>query len=205
MSPKDCSQNSGKPGRKGIFGFLLLVLLIIAVWLGFLSKEFEEVKFESDAVKKSLTALGALSIIALFVERVQEVHISAWRKLGREKIDAKIAQLKEEIAQNPDNKKDDHEALMNLQKSFLEYRHETRQMTLFFSMLLGMLISFAGPRILVEIVTITVTECQKVKEGLQYGVFSCMDILITSGLIAGGADGIHNLISRITKYKSPNT
>ena len=195
MNTENDSQNSGKLGRKGTFGFLLLVLLIITVWLGSLSKEFEEVKFASDAGDKSLTALGTLFIIALFVERAQEVYISAWRKLGREKIDADIAQLKEQIknTQAADDKKKGK--LKGLEGKLLEYRHGTRQIAFLGAMILGVLISLAGPRILAEVVVV-----HGDMGAWQVAVFNGMDILITGGLIGGGSEGIHKLVKLITDF-----
>lgn len=67
---------------KGEFGVLLLALLGVIGLLGFLSRGFEETQFATGAGDKALTTLGTLFIIALFVERTQQVYISAWRKLG---------------------------------------------------------------------------------------------------------------------------
>ena len=75
MSTGNNSQNSSQLGCKGVFEVLLFALLVVTALLGFLSIGFEETEFATDAGSKSLTALGTLFIIALFVERAQQVYI----------------------------------------------------------------------------------------------------------------------------------
>ena len=84
----------GEGNNLKVFGWSVLVLTaLVAGLLGWLSAGFAPTAFEENAGEKALTALGALLIIALFVERAQQVYISAWRTLGREQIDAEIAEL----------------------------------------------------------------------------------------------------------------
>ena len=170
------------------FGWSVLGLTaLVAGFLGYLSAGFESTPFQENAGDKALTALGTLLIIALFVERAQQVYISAWRTLGREQLDAEIAELQKTGS--------DAGRLRELESTRLEYRHKTRQMAFLGGMILGVLISFAGPRILAEVMSVSQT-----LKAWQATVFHGVDILITGGLIGGGSEGIHKLVTLITDF-----
>lgn len=196
MKDGNNAQDSNQLG-KGEFGVLLLVLLGVSGFLGFMSSGFEETQFATGAGDRALTALGTLFIIALFVERAQQVYISAWRKLGREQIEDKISRLQEKIAEesDPQNGSDFREELAELKRGLLEYRHRTRQLAFLGGITLGILISLAGPRILAEVVVV-----YGPMGAWQAPIFNGMDILITGGLIGGGSDGIHKLVTLITDF-----
>ncbi len=170
------------------FGWSVLGLAtLVAGLLGWVSAGFAPIPFEESPGGKALTALGTLLIIALFVERAQQVYISAWRTLGREQIDAEIAELQKTGS--------DAARLRELQSTRLEYRHKTRQMAFLGGMILGILISFAGPRILAEVMSVSQS-----METWQATIFHGVDILITGGLIGGGSEGIHKLVTLITDF-----
>ena len=178
----------GEVNNSKAFGWSVLILTALAAGLlGLLSTGFEPTAFEENAGEKALTALGTLLIIALFVERAQQVYISAWRTLGREQIDAEIAELQSTGS--------DAVRLRELESTRLEYRHKTRQMAFLGGMILGVLISFAGPRILAEVML----ENESL-QSWQAVVFHGVDILLTGGLIGGGSDGIHKLVTLITDF-----
>ena len=170
------------------FGWSMLLLTALVVgFLGFLSTEFASPQFEDNAGEKALAALGTLFVIALFVERAQEVFVSAWRTLGREQIEAKVAELRRDGTDT---------AEVRAQESrHREYRHKTRQMAFLVGMILGVLISFVGPRILEAVIPVSTS-----LTGWQTAVFHGVDILITGGLIGGGSDGIHKLVTLITDF-----
>ena len=174
--------------KSGAFGWSVLVITaIVAGLLGLLSTGFTPTPFEENSGEQALTALGTLLIIALFVERAQQVYISAWRTLGREQIDADIAELQRTGG--------DADRLRELESKRLEYRHKTRQMAFLGGMILGVLISFAGPRILAEVML-----GSESLQSWQAVVFHGVDILVTGGLIGGGSEGIHKLVTLITDF-----
>ena len=62
-------------------------------------------------------------------------------------------------------------------------------------MILGVLISFAGPRILAQVMA-----GSESLQSWQAVVFHGVDILVTGGLIGGGSEGIHKLVTLITDF-----
>lgn len=180
--------------------YLFLGVGAIAFVLGAISISFEESQFATNAGDKALTALGTLFIIALFVERAQQVYISAWRGLGRARIDRRIAGFEAALAiarrGGMTDKAAEFRKNLELQKDNLaDYRQETRKIAFLGGMALGILISFIGPRILAEVIVV-----HGDMGFWQATFFNGADILITGGLIGGGSEGIHKVVALLTDF-----
>lgn len=187
-------------------------ILILAAVVGWAGREFEPYEYKMGAGEIALGVLGSLFIVALFVERAQQVYINVWRGMDRRALDRGLTEAQENLQQaeaaladpeTPDAEKPDlHSKLPALREAVLEanakiedFRTETRKIALIGGMLLGVLIALVGPRLLEAIVT-PLGEPQPIQDGL----FAALDVLITGGLIGGGSEGIHKLVSLITDF-----
>ena len=74
-----------------------------------------------------------------------------------------------------------------------EYRMQTRSAALWLGLLIGLLVSAVGVRVLHELV---VSELQ----GTQALYFTAVDILLTGCLISGGSDVLHKIAERYNNF-----
>lgn len=179
---------------------LWILIFPLPAILGFLSIGFEETRFATGAGQNALGALGALFIIAVFVERAQQVYLSAWRGPGKALRKAKVAGLEsslERLGSDAENseRKTITDQLQEANDALAEYRSETQRIALIGGLLLGVVISFVGPRILSEVIVVY-GDMGAWQAALYHGA----DILITGGLLGGGSEGIHKLIALITDF-----
>ena len=178
-----------------------ILIFPLAIILGFLSIGFEETRFATGAGQNALGALGALFIIAVFVERAQQVYLSAWRGPCKARRKAKVTGLESRLDRlGNDSASDDKretitDELQEANKALAEYRSDTQRIALIGGLLLGVVISFVGPRILSEVIVVY-GEMGSWQAALYHGT----DILITGGLLGGGSEGIHKLIALITDF-----
>lgn len=176
------------------------VFLVVTGILGLIAFHFEEIEIATNAGERALNALSALFIIALFVERAQQVYISAWRGLGRARIDQRISGAEQALRIARENRLSGRAAEMRgkLEKykhDLADYRHETRKIAFAGGMILGLIIALVGPRILSEVIVV-----HGDMNHYQGTIFNGIDILITGGLIGGGAEGIHKVVSLLTDF-----
>lgn len=146
--------------------------------------------------------LGALFVIALFMERAMEVYIATTRAPEAAEMDWKIKEQKESIktlkASDPaGNTEKEQDALKQIEKERMEYKLETMRISLWWATLLGLLISAAGVRTLGTFVEQSTLNALP---EFQRAMFYAMDVIITGGLIAGGSDGIHKMTKVYTTY-----
>ena len=66
----------------------LFVLLAVVVYT---ANEFDEVLFDPVTRDSIVGLLTPLFVIALFLERTQEVFISTWRRIGRDDLESQKA------------------------------------------------------------------------------------------------------------------
>lgn len=173
------------------FAGLLIALLMVCLVIGWFSLSFETVQWATNAGEKAVTALGTLFVIALFVERAQEVYISAWRDLGKARLEAVVQEAKA-LADNetdPIKKEPLLRRFVRAELELAEYKHDTAKLAFLGGLGLGVLIALAGPRILVDVVVV-----QGDLVGAQGAIFNGVDILVTGGLIGGGSKGIHKVV-----------
>jgi len=174
---------------------------------------------EKDFGDLFIDTLLTLIAVALFMERALEVVIKSSRALGRTEkdnavlaCDREIEDCKEKIdtlrrkradaqfaGQDGEMKKqiDDAnvalEAARERRRTALQevetYRTQTKKLVHIFALIAGLFIATAGVRALDPMLA-----------GESEGLMIYVDTLLTAGLIAGGADGLHKLISLATTY-----
>jgi hypothetical protein len=131
-------------------------------------------------LQKVLAALGGIFIIVLLVERATEIVISIWRQ-------AETDQKKEELAAHTA----DPAKAATAAKDLARYQAETKVISLLIGFALSIVVCSAGVGLLGEIIDIT-------KSNLHF--LRGVDIILTSGLIAGGSDAFHQFTSSLETF-----
>ena len=181
-----------------------------------------------DVGTKVLQSLLGLLIIALFVERAQHVYIGVLRGFGRAQLDRAVARAREALEavvlaepKDPVLHLEVLKALYVRQDRLALYRLSTRKGAFLAGLFTGVVIALVGPRILQEFVDphtlgeLTRCAAQSGRDSLaafgqcqglaiaraaatQLWLFQTFDILVTGGLIGGGAEGLHSIVAAIT-------
>lgn len=165
------------------FGKWLLFIILIIVTIVF------SVNPQSAPIKSDLTfpnvlaALGGIFIIVLLVERVTEIIITIWRQSPTNQLEEELSALKSD----PVNvAKAEAKA-----KELAGYKAETKGLSLLTGFALSIIVCSAGVGLLGEIIDIT-----KSNPFFLRGV----DIVLTSGLIAGGSDAFHQFVRALETF-----
>lgn len=205
-----------KPEPRWIFAGLLAFALSIFIAL---FTQWTHIDLLGVSAQSVATLLFGLFVLALAIERVTEVAIQifygqAKRKLASQAkhlsapIDAKIRALN---AATPTNKSQfdaitksiaeiqeslADELILNHKKKSNQLHRVCQRLALGVGASLGFVASLAGIRLLETMMGAvgfsTVSEAQRV-------VLEVTDIIVTAALLAGGSDGIHQIITAVGK------
>jgi hypothetical protein len=134
-------------------------------------------------LEKVLVALGGIFVIVLLVERVTEIVVSIWWQ-------ATTDQLEEELSAVMDDPAKTADATAKAKKKLAKCKAETKGFSLLFGFTLSIVVCSAGVGLLGEIIDIT-------KGNVQF--LRGVDIVLTSGLIAGGSDEYHQFVRALEK------
>jgi hypothetical protein len=168
------------------YSFGVLGLAVFAVIFGqfFLALEFTE-----NIGRAVLDRLLAISVVALFLERAIEVYVTSSRRLGELGILERIEEAREDAP-------DDRRLLRSLRRRLALYKLETQRIAFVVSLLFGVLIACTGLRVLDGLIVLS-DEFRR-DPVWQGRVWFAVDILLTGGVIGGGAAGIHELINTLS-------
>ena len=202
---------------KDVFGWLVLaglfVLVVVAslwAWPGI------GIKVDYNTVP---TVLAPLLLTAMFIERAVEVMISPWRDPGA---DQKARVLKDAKSNS---------AAVGSQQvaadAYTQYKGKTRRYAFAFALLLGIAAAMVGIRALwpfldepnAQFVLPTPTTVNGVttyskmqgnpindpKNENEKRAFIVVDVVISALLLAGGANGIHSVVTAFTSFFDNNT
>ena len=176
--------------------FLIWGVLIVYIGINARSLNFNPVS--ADFIIGLLTPLF---VISLFLERAQEVFIKTWRGMGREKIvlDKNLASRERDLAvankdllgvQTASAKFDQAE------KNLSDYKSQTRRIAFLGGTSAGFFIALVGVRVLEPLTDIKLAGANDLQQGLFYGI----DIILTAGLLGGGSEGVHKVLTVITDF-----
>lgn len=184
------------------WGVLPLLIILSSSWyLNPLS-----LKFQEGGLKNLPMIFGYLVLISLFVERAIEVFLSAWRSSGADELDRKIEITKNSIdafiKSHPDAKeaieKDEYRAmnaeLTSAETKRSQYRADSRFISQWFGLGIGIVIGFVGVRFLDSIVNTTTLS------GVQQSIFVMVDIVLTGAVIAGGSESINKIMKAYNSF-----
>jgi hypothetical protein len=159
----------------------ILLLLTAAAYIGVLVLYFKAgsgvaaLSFSPDGIQNVGRTLAPLVAMAAFIERAVEIAIATSRGPG-------TLELKRALAAAEDAEKDAARRRLD------EYKLYTQRYSFAISLGLSLFASMVGVRAVTPLLTAQPTN-------RYYNLF---DVLITSLLLAGGCDGIHQVVTTIT-------
>ncbi len=179
----------------------LVILLLAAYYLSPVSMAFND---------QGLTILpsifGYLVLISMFVERAIEVFLSAWRSRGADELDHQIAIAKRKLDDYLKTAEDKakliqnetysqlHTALESAETKRRNYKSESRYISQWLGLAMGVLLSFVGVRVLENLLIIGPLE------GFQKSAFVAVDVMLTGVAIAGGSDSINKMMKVYSSF-----
>lgn len=175
---------AAKPAAQLIHFSLGSGLLFIAVSLLVLWQVYTQtaagapaLTFSDNALQNIGNVLAPLAVIALFIERAVEVVITAWRDPG-------AMRLKHDLKAAPADRK------AGIQQELDHYRLHTQRFSFGTSITLSLVAAMVGVRGVAPLLTGAPTA----------GAFQGFDIVVTALLLAGGADGLHQIMTTFTDF-----
>ena len=134
----------------------------------------------------AFSRLGVLYVVAVFIERALEVLLKTWRQGGK-------LRLEEEARSAGEDGRAAAEAKLR------RYSVGTQRRALLFGLVLGVMVSLSGVRLLGSIF-----EFGAGTVPFQRDLFHFTDVIVTAGLIAGGSATIHKAMALIEDLLNPN-
>jgi hypothetical protein len=180
-------------GKK--LGVPVIILLVLLALAGLGAWRSDLVRFVPISGGDVVDLLTPLILIALFIERALEVFVTGWRSLDKDKLEKGV-----EVARQTSGDVATAEATLD------EYRRQTQRIAFLSAAAAGAFIALCGVRVLEPL-----TDIQLAQElwrdnpggiGLQGFGFRLADIVLTAGLLAGGAEGIHRVMTLFLDFVS---
>ena len=177
-----------------LFPAALVALSATAAWQ---ASNFTGLDFKPFRAEDIVGDLTALFLISAFLERALEVFVSSWRDADRRTLEHDIAHAVADAKAAPDAAAAAQaERLVRDKRHALHlYKAQTARVSFICGLIAGAVIALAGARALGPLLA-----AQPPAGSPQALVVTIVDVVITAGLIGGGSDGIHKLVSVITDY-----
>lgn len=146
--------------------------------------------------------LGALAFAATAIERAVEIIISPWRDPDANKKEKKVNELKAQ-PDYPATRAANSTQMQNASDDLADYKGQTQKYAAAIALLFGLLVSIAGVHTLSPF--LDSTNASAFTSSHQEAFFNTVDVLLTSALLAGGADGAHSFINSVTSFFDTST
>lgn len=143
--------------------------------------------------------LAPLAFAAAVVERAVEILISPWRDEDASKLEKTLAAIQAQ-AVDPAGAANHAADLKVASNSLDEYRGATQRYAFAVSMTLSILVSVAGVRALGPFLDAGKFNDLAKAHPEQQLFFLCVDVVLSATLLAGGAEGIHSIVTAITSF-----
>lgn len=140
------------------------------------------ISFRAFGLNEFMQSFTVLFFVALLFERSLEVFVGGWRIQSAEHLRQRVAAIQERDA------KITPEACEKMAKA--EYSARTKTLAITLGMGFGLFVAAVGVRALEPFVD---AEMLAGLTTIQATTFRLLDIVLTAGLIAGGAEGIHKI------------
>lgn len=168
-----------------------LIALAICAFAIIFGQTFSSLEFANNIGRVVLERLLAVAIVSLFLERAIEVYINASRRFGELEITEQLDEARED---HPD----DITKSRALSRKLARYKLGTQRMAFLFSLFFGVMIACTGLRVLDGLIVLG--QETVANPYWQTRVWYGVDILLTGGMIGGGAAGIHRLIDMLAVH-----
>lgn len=181
-------------GRVAIWIQSVLLLMVAAVVILTLWFRIPPVPFFPFSAVDFVQLMTPLVMLALFFERAVEVFLTAGRGEGAGAIALEISRLGK-LQKAGDQAIADQ--LVSKQQEEAAYKAKTQRIAFLATFLLGIIASALGVRAIGMFVD------PAALNGLSAAhqrLFNTFDVVVTGGLLGGGADGMHKLVSVFTSW-----
>lgn len=139
-----------------------------------------------------LRLLGTYGVLALVVERTLEVFISAWRGQVTGQLFSAVESARRRLEAAPQSF-GLQQAAAETDRALSDYRGTTQRIALRAGVVLGLLIAATGIRTLDLFVAVPTDVASLV-------LYTFLDLVVTAGMIGGGSDAVHKLMSAVTGF-----
>jgi hypothetical protein len=165
------------------------VAAMVAIAIGFSVGILERKPFDLAAV---LRLLGTYGVLALVVERTLEVFISAWRGQVTGQLFSAVESAWRRLEAAP-HSFGLQQAAAETVSALADYRGTTQRIALHAGVVLGLLIAATGIRTLDLFVAMPADVAPLL-------LYTLLDLVLTAGMIGGGSDAVHKLMSAVTGF-----
>jgi hypothetical protein len=180
--------------------FYTVGMLIMCLLAAVFGQVFKELQLVDNLGQVLVDRMMALFVVALFLERAVEIYVKGSRRLGEHLL---LEQIEEKREEDPNDKT----GLRRLNNELARYKLETQRVAYLVSLLFGLLIAATGFRVL-EGMMLFDAQGEPFCElflcahcpAWETCAWRAVDIVLTGGIIGGGAAGIHELFSRLTDW-----
>jgi hypothetical protein len=174
-----------------LFPAALVVLSAAAAWQ---AGNFTGLAFKPFRAEEIVGNLTALFLISVFLERALEVFVTWWRDADRLKLEQELAHVVADAKTAADAAAAER-LILQKQHDLDAFKAQTARRSFMCGLVAGAVIALAGARALGPLLV-----ALPAAGSPQLLVVTIVDVVITAGLIGGGSDGIHKLVSVITDY-----
>jgi hypothetical protein len=176
-----------------LFPAALVALSAAAAWP---ASSFTGLAFKPFRAEEIVGNLTALFLISVFLERALEVFVSWWRDGDRLQLEQDLAHaVADSKAALPAAAAEAERLVRQKRHELAAFRAQTERRSFMCGIVAGAIIALAGARALAPLLVELPADGSP-----QLLVVTVVDVVITAGLIGGGSDGIHKLVSVITDY-----
>jgi hypothetical protein len=153
-----------------------------------------------------LSLMSPLLLTAGFIERAVEVVISPWRDAEANKLTQALAVLQAPASTVPpaagatSGSSGTGDEIESASERLADYKGRTQQYAFMASLTLSLAAAGVGVRALWPLLDMTSKTGFEQASRAQQGTFLVVDIILSSLLLAGGADGIHSVINSFTTF-----
>jgi hypothetical protein len=143
--------------------------------------------------------LAPLAFASAVIERAVQIIVSPWRDAEASKLEKAVSAIKDRPADPATNARNAAD-LKAASDRLDEYRGDTQQVAFVVSLTLSILVSMAGVRALGPFADVARLNNHAVTTPAQHLFFLCVDVVLSAGLLAGGADAIHSVVNAATSF-----
>ncbi len=165
---------------------IILVIVVLVVVLN-----FEPIPFKDEFLSNIGNLLALLFFASLLLERAMDVLLTITRAPKSEQLDELINNFKfvlQHKAMPPEQEVETRKQLADIQEEKRNWRNNTRNISMWLGLVLGVIVAAVGIRTLGSII-----DMGAITNKIQLSAFAIVDVLLTGGLLAGGSDGIHKI------------
>lgn len=179
----------GRLGLSPAVGAAMTAVGTIGMVLWWVPVNPTALEFAANPLETIGDTVAPLLLIAVFIERVTEVVITAWREEDAKLLEKKLSVTRKRVAAG----EADVSEKIALQRDLIRYRSYSQRFAFLVSFLIALILSMLGVRALDQLILEASFGSEESK-----GWFVAMDSFITATLLAGGAEGVHKIVSVFT-------